>query len=136
MAGPTHGSKAFFSITDSGGVARDISALIDDSGLDASADTAEVSTGGSLSKKFIAGLKDATIPLGGPVDTVLDGYLWGILGMDGRTFVYRPQGTGTGLPAYTGSCILNTYSIASPVDDATRVTGEIQCSGDITRSIQ
>lgn len=132
---PVHGSKAFFSIQDSGGVVRDLSALIDQSGLPRSADTAEVSTGGTTSKKFIPGLKDATIPIGGPFDVTVDGYLNGILGME-RNFVYQPQGVGTGLPSYTGAAILQSYEPDTAVDDAGRFSGEFQVTGDVTRAIQ
>lgn len=130
-----HGSKAFFSIQDSGGVARDISAFINESGISRSADVADVSTGGATSKKYIPGLKDATIPVGGPFDTTVDGYLNGILGME-RNFIYRPQGTGTGLVEYTGAAILQSYEPSTPVDDAGSFSGELQVTGDVTRTIQ
>lgn len=132
---PVHGSKAFFSIQDSGGVVRDLTTLLDQSGIARSADTADVSTGGSTSKKYIGGLLDATIPIGGPVDVTMDGYLNGILGME-RNFVYRPQGTGTGLPEFTGAAILTSYEPDSPVDDAARMTGEFQVTGNVTRTVQ
>lgn len=133
---PVHGSKAFFSIQDSGGVVRDLSALLDTSGLPRSADTAEVTTGGMTAKKYIAGLVDGTIPIGGPFDPVMDGYLNGLLGFGERTYVYRPQGTGTGLVEYGGSAILTSYEPDTAVDDAGRMTGEFQLSGPATRTIQ
>lgn len=132
---PVHGSKATFTIQDSGGVVRDITTYIDSSGLARSADTAEVSTNGVLSKKYVGGLLDATIPTGGPFDPVVDGYLNGILGM-ARNFVYRPQGAGTGLPEYTGSAILTSYEPDTPIDDAGRQTGEFQVTGDVARALQ
>lgn len=130
-----HGSKAFFSIQDAGSVARDISAFIDDSGISKSADTADVSTGGSTSKKYIPGLKDATIPVGGPWDATVDGYLDGILAIE-RNFIYRPAGTGTGLVEYTGAAILNSYEPSTAIDDAGRFTGEFQVTGNVTRALQ
>lgn len=132
---PVHGSKAYFSIQDSGSVARDISAFVDTSGLARSADTAEVTTGGSLSKKYIGGLLDATVPIGGPFDPTVDGYLVGILALS-RNFIYRPQGTGTGLVEYTGAAILTSYEPDTPVDDAGRFTGEFQVTGDVARALQ
>lgn len=133
---PVHGSKAFFSIQDSGGVARDLSALLDQSGLPRSVDTAEVTTGGMTSKKYIPGLIDGTIPIGGPFDPVMDGYLAGLLGFAERNFIYRPQGTGTGLVEYTGAAILTAYEPDTPVDDAGRMTGEFQVSGNVSRALQ
>lgn len=132
---PVHGSKAFFSITDVGSVARDLSGLLDSSGLPRSADTAEVTTGGMTSKKYIGGLLDGTLPIGGPFDPVMDGYLSGILGLE-RTYIYRPQGTGTGLVQYGGLAILTSYEPDTSVDDAGRMTGEFQLSGDAARTIQ
>lgn len=130
-----HGSKAFLSVQDSGGVARDLSGFLNESGLARSADTAEVTTGGSNSKKYIPGLKDGTIPIAGPWDATVDGYLDGILGME-RVFIYRPAGTGTGLVNYTGSGILTSYEGSSPVDDAGSISGEFQITGDVVRSLQ
>lgn len=132
---PVHGSKAYFAIEDSGGVSRDLSAFLDESGINRSADTADVSTGGATSKKYIAGLKDGTIPIGGPWDSITDGYLDGILGVE-REFIWRPQGTGTGNVEYTGQAILNSYEPGSSMDDAARMSGEFQITGDVTRSIQ
>jgi len=131
-----HGSKAFFSVTDAGAVARDLSGYIDESGLPRSADTAEVTTGGMNSKKYIPGLLDGTIPIGGPLDVTVDGYLNGILGMADRTFIYRPQGVGTGFPSYTGLCILQSYEPSTPVDDAGTFSGEFQLTGDVVRTVQ
>lgn len=132
---PVHGSKAYFSITDSGSTVRDLSAFLTSSGMPASADTAEVTTGGSTSKKYIPGLKDGTIPIEGPWDAVVDGYLWGILGME-RAFQYRPAGTGTGLVQYAGQAILQSYEPDTPVDDAGSFSGEFQITGDVTRTLQ
>lgn len=133
---PVHGSKAFFSVTDAGAVARDLSALLDSSGLPRSADTAEVTTGGMTSKKYIPGLLDGTIPIGGPFDVTMDGYLAGILGLADRTFIFRPGGTLTGQAEYTGLCILTAYEPSDDVGDAARMTGEFQITGNVTRSIQ
>lgn len=131
---PVHGSKAVFTIQDSGGVVRDITTFLDQEGLARSADTAEVSTNGTTSKKYIPGLLDGTIPIGGPFDVTVDGYLNGILGME-RNFVYQPQGPGTGNPNYAGAAILTSYEPDTAVDDAGRMTGEFQITGNVTRTI-
>lgn len=132
---PVHGSKAYFSIQDAGAVARDISAYIDTSGLPRKADTAEVTTGGMTSKKYIPGLLDATIPVGGPFDPIVDGYLTGILAVE-RNFIYRPQGTLSGLVEYNGAAILQSYEPATDVGDAGRFSGEFQVTGNVTRILQ
>lgn len=129
-----HGSKAKFSVQDSGSTNRDLSAYLTSAGLPRSADTAEVSTLGVTSKAYIPGLKDGTIPIEGPYDATVDGYLAGILGMS-RTFTYDPQGTTpTGTPHYSGSAILTSYEASTPVDDAGTFTAEFQITGDVTRT--
>lgn len=130
-----HGSKATFKVQDSGAVLRDLTALLSSAGLARSADTADVSTLSSLSKAYIPGLKDGTIPIEGPFDATMDGYLNGILAM-ARPFEYCPQGSTTGTPKYSGSCILTTYEADTPVDDAGTMTGEFQLTGDVTRTVQ
>ena len=130
----SHGSKAKFSVTDSVGTVRDLSAFLTSAGLPRSADTAEISTLGMGSKAYIPGLKDGTIPIEGPFDPVVDGYMSGILGFAARAFTYDPQGTATGTPHYAGSCICTSYEASTPVDDAGTFTGEFQITGDVTRT--
>lgn len=131
---PVHGSKAKFSITDSGGTVRDLTAFLSSAGMPRSADTAETSVLGLTSKRYIPGLKDGTIPIEGPFDVTVDGYLNGILGME-RVFAYDPQGTGSGTPHYAGSAILTSYESETAVDDAGSMTGEFQITGDVTRTL-
>lgn len=130
-----HGSKAVFKVGDSGSVLRDLSAYLTEAGLPRSADTAEVTTLGATSKAYIPGLKDGTIPIGGPIDVTVDGYLAGILGFTARNFEYYPQGLTTGLPKYTGTCILTSYEQTTDVGDAGTFTGEFQITGDVTRGL-
>ena len=129
-----HGSKAKFSITDSGGSVRDLTAFLTSAGMPRSGDTAEVSTLGKLSKVYIPGLKDGTIPIEGPFDVTVDGYLNGILAMS-RLFTYDPQGSTTGTPHYAGSAILTSYETSTPVDDAGTFTGEFQITDDVVRTL-
>lgn len=131
----THGKNAKFRITDAGSTLRDISAYLTDAGLPRSADTAEVSTLGMNSKAYIPGLLDGTIPISGPWDATVDGYLAGILGME-RPFEYEPAGTGTGKVKYSGDAILTAYEPSTGVSDAGRFSGTFQVTGDVTREIQ
>lgn len=132
----SHGSRAVFQVQDAGSTLRDLSAFLTEAGLPRSADTAEVTTLGSLSKKYIPGLKDGTIPIGGPFDPVVDGYLSGILGVE-RNFEYYPAGTPVGAtkPKYSGACILTSYEPSSPVDDAATWSAEFQITGDVLRQV-
>lgn len=134
MAGPKHGSTGVFKIQDSGGTLRDISAFVTEDSLERTADTAETTTFGKLSKTYIPGLKDGSISIGGNYDaTALTGIivLEGILGME-RNFEYYPAGVGAGERKYTGAAILTTFNTSSPVDDKVAVSGELQITGDVT----
>lgn len=130
-----HGSKAVFTVQDSGSVVRDLSAYLTSAGMPRSGDTSEVTTLGSSAKSYIPGLVDGTIPIEGPFDGTVDGYLSGLLGYaTARAFVYQPQGTTTGLPKYTGTCILTSYEPTTPVDDAGTFSAEFQITGAVTRT--
>jgi len=132
-----HGSKASLKIGDSGSTLRDFSAYLTSTGLPRSADTAEVTTLGNSSKLYIPGLKDGTIPLEGPFDVVIDGYLDGILGFAARVFEYCPQGAGVATtPKYSGTCILTSYEATTPVDDAGTFSAEAQITGPVVRTVQ
>lgn len=133
--GAKHGSRANLRLGDSGGTLRDLSAYLTDTGMPRSGDTAEVSTLGATSKSYIAGLKDGTIPLGGPFDPTADGYLAGILAVEGRAFQYQPQGPGTGNIQYTGTGILTAYEVSAGMGGASTFTGTFQISGDVTRTV-
>lgn len=128
----SHGSDAYFGVDDSGATLRDLSAYLTSAGLPRSADVGEVSTMGVSSKQYIGGLKDATIPIEGPFDPTVDGWLEGILGVI-RDFEYGPAGNASGQVKYSGTAILTSYEVSTPVDDAATFTGEFQVTGDITR---
>lgn len=130
----SHGSKAKFRVTDAGAVLRDLSAYLTDVGMPRSADTAEVSTLGSTSKSYIPGLKDGTIPLSGPYDPVVDGYLNGLLGHDATAFEYDPQGATIGLFRYSGDCLLTSYEVATPVGGAATFSATFQLTGEVVRA--
>lgn len=136
---PVHGSKAKFALGTNAvpGTPTDASALISSIGVAFSRDSGDASTLGVTSKKYVPGLKDATIPLEGPFDTALDLHLWdlfnsGVL----ANFRYRPAGDGTGLPEYTGQCFITTYESTSDVGDVGAASCEMQVSGDVARAVQ
>jgi hypothetical protein len=97
----THGKNAAFKIDDSGGTLRDISDVLTDVSISRTADVAEVSAFSNSSKAYVAGLKDATITISGSFDATVDGYLSGILGVEG-SFEFYPIGTTGGNPKASG----------------------------------
>lgn len=132
----SHGKAAVVKVADNGGVLRDVSNVANTTGLARSVDTAEVTAFGQNDKAYIAGLRDATIPLEGFADATVDGYLAGILGW-GTPVAWEvyPSGSATGLVKYSGSAILTKYETQTSVSDAVKISGELQVTGAITRAV-
>ena len=130
-----HGKAAVVKIADNGGTLRDVSNVANSTGLSRKVDTAEVTAFGAGDKSYIAGLRDATIPLGGLADTTVDGYLAGILGWATPVaWEVYPMGSASGLPKYSGSAILTSYESSAEIGDAVKISGELQVTGAITRA--
>ena len=127
----THGKDAAFKIDDSGGTLRDISDVLTDVAISRTADVAEVSAFSNSSKAYVAGLKDATITVSGSFDATVDGYLSGILGVEG-SFEFYPIGTTGGNPKSSGECIMTSYDRTPDVGGAVSFTASFQVSGDVT----
>ena len=130
-----HGKIAVFKVADSGSTLRDISNVVKSSSLTRSAETAEVSViGGTTSKAYIPGLKDAKISVDGMADVTVSGYLDGILGL-ATTFEFYPSGTTSTNVKYSGACILTSLETGADVGGAVSLKGEFQITGDITRTV-
>jgi hypothetical protein len=127
----THGKNAAFKIDDSGGTLRDISNVLTDVAVSRTADVAEVSAFSNSSKAYVAGLKDATITISGSFDATVDGYLSGILGVEG-SFEFYPIGTTGGNPKASGEAICTSYDRTPDVGGAVTFTAAFQVSGDVT----
>lgn len=131
-----HGKAAVFKVADNGGTLRDISNVLNSSGLNRQVDAAETTAFGASDKASIAGLRGASIPLGGLCDVTVDGYLAGILGHSTPVaWELYPQGSATTLPKYSGSAILTSYETSTEVGDVVKVSGELQVTGAITRTV-
>ena len=131
-----HGKNTVVKVADNGGTLRDVSNVCNASGLARSVDAAEVTTFGQGDKAYIAGLRDATIPIEGLADPTVDGYFVGILGWSTPVaWELYPMGSATGLIKYNGSAILTRYEARPEVGDAVKITGELQNSGTITRTV-
>lgn len=132
----SHGKDTVFKVADNGGSLRDVSNICDASGLARSVDAAEVTAFGNQDKAYIAGLRDATIPVSGFADPTVDGYFAGILGWSTPVaWELYPMGSATGKIKYNGSAILTRYESAPAVGDAVKITGELQNSGSVTRTV-
>lgn len=132
-----HGKGAVVKVADVGGTLRDVSNVANSTGLARSVETAEVTAFGAGDKAFIAGLRDATIPLAGMADPTVDGYLAGILGHSTPVaWEVYPMGSvaSSGYPKYSGSAILTSYEATAEVGDVVKVSGQLQVTGAITRT--
>ena len=127
----THGKNAAFKIDDSGGTIRDISDVLTDVSISRTADVAEVSAFTNSSKAYVAGLKDATMTISGSFDATVDGYLSGILGVEG-SFEFYPIGTTGGNPKASGEAIMTSYDRTPDIGGAVTFTAAFQVSGDVT----
>lgn len=128
-----HGKSAVFKIND-GSTLRDISNVVNSSSLSRSAETAEVTALGNSSKAYIPGLKDATVSIEGMADVTTSGYLDGVLGVS-TAWEFYPAGTAVGQVKYNGSGILTTLDTSAEVGGAVSVSGELQVTGDVTRTV-
>ena len=125
-----HGKNSTFKIDDSGDTLRDISTYVHEASDNFTADVAEVTGFGKDSKEYIAGLKDGTISLSLNWDAIVDGYLFGIVGVEGD-FEYSPDG---GTITYSGKCICTAYTPASAVNDNIKGSASFQITGDVSRA--
>jgi hypothetical protein len=126
-----HSKSSTFSIDDSGGTPRDISAYVNNVQFNPSASTADVTALSDTSKAFIAGLKDCTISIEISWDATVDEYLWGILGAAAGTFSYSPDG---GTTTYSGECFCTSYTPASAVDNSVKGSATFQVTGTVSRA--
>jgi hypothetical protein len=125
-------AKLFFR---TGATMRDLSPYLTDAGMARKADVAEVSTLGTNDKNFLNGMREGTFALSGFFDPTVDGYLAGELGGTAEAFRYFPQGSATGRIYYSGSAILTDYSVDTSTGDAGKITGSLQASGPIARTV-
>lgn len=131
-----HGKKAVFKIADSGGTMRDVSAVLNTASLARSCDAAEITAFGADDKAYIPGLRDATVPIGGMCSATEEGYFVGVFGGTATpAWEFYPMGSASTLLKYTGTCVLTKFQSDSDLGDAVKVSGELQVSGTVTRTV-
>jgi len=133
MATTTLGADAVFMLD--GDVLSD---FIDTVTFTKSADSLDVTTFGNGGHRKRGGLTDGTIAIGGVYDTTSSGPHDVVQPLIGTvvTFAWRPEGTGTGLPAVTGSVLVQNYVESSPVAEIVRWTANLEIDGDVTAANQ
>ena len=127
-----HAKASVFKLDNSGGTLTDISAYCNNVDFPRDVDTPEVTTFGNNDRKYITGLRGATISISGFWDATLDGEIVGDLGLGELTFEYGPAGGTAGLVKYTGECIMTNYKVSGAVDGAVSFTVDLQITGAVT----
>jgi hypothetical protein len=121
----SHGSKAYFEFD-----GHDISTYLTSAGVAESVDTAETSTLGRLSKLYIPGLSDGTVPLEGNFEPVVFGWLRAGKQVE-KAWVYGPQGNGAGLVKISGNALITALETTTGIGDKAGITASLQITGDI-----
>jgi hypothetical protein len=127
----THGRRTVVKIN-----AVDLSVFTDSTEMNDGVDTHDVTTYGAARKAYAAGLGDGTFSIGGTHDNQAIGPRSVIKPLmaagNAVEFIYRQEGTGTGLPESRVFVIVNSYKDSSPVADMCKWTSELQMTGDLT----
>lgn len=127
-----HGRKAVLKLND-GSSLRDVSQYLTQATFNRLKELADVTALGDNAKEYIAGLKDATISIEANYDPTVDGYFTSMYDNDSTAaFEYYPYGTTTGNRFYSGSFLMTSLDVDTPVSDKGTISAEIQLSGAIT----
>lgn len=103
-----------------------------------SADSLDITTFGNLGHRKRGGLTNGGISVGGVYDTTVNGPHDVVAPLVGTvvTFDWRPEGTGSGKPAVTGSVLVQNFVESSPVADIVRWTASLEVDGNLTYANQ
>jgi hypothetical protein len=127
----THGRKTVVKINN-----VDLSVFQDSTEMSDGVDTHDVTTYGAARKAYAAGLGDGTFSIGGTHDNGLAGPRAVIKPLmaagNAVEYIYRQEGTGSGLPESRVFVIIKSYKDSSPVADMCKWTAELQMTGDLT----
>ncbi len=128
-----------FLLDDTGGTQRDLSAyIIDVRGLPGPRALNEVTALGDSGAKFIPGLEDVTIVVGGLFDNTASSGPDAVMGplrthTSAVDFEYGPEGSGSGDVKYSGTCWVIAYELRSRVGNLVEWSAALQVEGTVTR---
>lgn len=128
-----HGKETYVSLA-----ATDISTFTDSTVFNQGADEHDSTCYGAGGHEFTGGLKTGTVTIGGKYVTGPTGPAAVIEPLLGTkvTFVYRAEGTGSGLPQKSATVLVKAYNQSAPVADIVRWTAELTVSGVVATSTQ
>lgn len=98
-------------------------------------DMHDVTTYGAARKAYASGLGDGTFTISGTHDNTAAGPRAVLKPLmragEAVPFVYRTEGTGTGLPEEQVDVFVKSYKQTAPVADMVKWTAELQMTGDL-----
>lgn len=129
----THGKDLFVSL---GGV--DLSAFSDNVEFTRTPDSHDVTTFGKDSHVKFGGLLDGSATVSGTYDNGASSPEATIDPMVGTTqpLIYRPEGTGAGLPQKAVTVLVGEYGETVPVADMIKWKLSLEFSGDVVKTTQ
>jgi hypothetical protein len=125
-----HGSKTVVKIN-----AVDLSTFTNSTDFNTDADMHDTTTYGKTAHTFQAGLTNGTVTLKGVYDSGAAGpgkTLRPMIGGTSQTFLYQPEGAGTGNPQRSVSVLVKAYNESSPVADMIKWQADLQMTDAIT----
>lgn len=117
----------------------DLSEFTNNVQFNRSADSHDTTTFGQDSHTFQAGLGNGTATISGIYDSGATGpgkILRPLVKGANVTFVYQPEGTGTGKPTATVQVQVTAYEETAPVADMITWSATLQFSGDVADTTQ
>lgn len=129
----SHGRLGFFKLA-----TTDLSALMDNTDFDQGSDVHETTTYGKTWKTKAPGLKEGSFSIGGLYDsTAVTGSETVIPPLVGTValFEYGPEGSAAGKVKYSGSAVVEKYSVSQPVGDMVRWKASLQTTDTVTKGV-
>lgn len=127
------GKSFYFSVTDTAGSEINLSSGLSDCSFDRTLDTPEVTASGDNDRAYVVGLRTATNSASGHFASTYAEKLDGLIGNSTKpTWVFGPEGNGSGSRKYTGVGIVNALSYAATVDGKIDMNLGLQCDLAVT----
>lgn len=127
-----HGKGTAFQLDGTAGSLVNIGPYTDSvDGLPGEVELADVTTFGNEGHKYIPGLENASVSLGGNFDPTLHTTFGTTTQMKAatRSFEYGPAGSGTGMPKLTGEAWIQNYTVNSSVSEKATWSATLQVDG-------
>ena len=100
-------------------------------------DTIDASAGNDAHRQYLAGLKDGTVSLELLDDDANTASFRSALAVGTTgTLEWRPQGTGSGKPAFSAPAMVTSAEFDYPYDDVVTISVEFQLNDEVTETTQ